>query len=347
MSAAPGECWLHVRMRHHCEENRVCVFAFRSMAFFQRHLLIARNPGACFQCGNPIPPSLSTRRLNPVENVTSLDSYVLVCAQVSSRVTSVKLSCRNTAPADGPRVIAFKLMVVWMCLGRSVYEDWGFWMHVFMTNGSAIEIPCSTLSIWYDGKRFHANLHTLHLRQNILSLDIISTTKEKSERVNEIEREPEAWGAVRFKFVRITSSYLLSVGPWCDGLICSALPVVTVYVLRETVQIERQWAVQHFTPQPEHGYLIWKQTHTHSPFFWLRPAQHIVSITLLLWPLSRAVSSDCRQIEPLHPLPHWHAHIPPFIHICCSFYSFFTFSHLTKASDYRNRQKILQKYGIQ
>ncbi len=157
------------------------------------------------------------------------------------------------------------------------------------------------------------------------------------------------WGAVRFKFVRITSSYLLSVGPWCDGLICSALPVVTVYVrvLRETVQIERQWAVQHFTPQPEHGYLIWKQTHTHSPFFWLRPAQHIVSITLLLWPLSRAVSSDCRQIEPLHPLPHWHAHIPLFIHICCSFYSFLTFSHLTKASDYRNRQKILQKYGIQ
>ncbi len=83
------------------------------------------------------------------------NSYVLVCAQVSSRVTSVKLSCRNTAPADGPRVIAFKLMVVWMCLGRSVYEDWGFWMHVFMTNGPAIEIPCSTLSIWYDGKRFH------------------------------------------------------------------------------------------------------------------------------------------------------------------------------------------------
>lgn len=199
-------------------------------------------------------------------------------------------------------------------LGRSVYEDWGFWMHVIMTNGPAIEIPCFTLSIyWYGGKRFHTNLLTLHLR-HILSLDIISTTKEKSERVNEIEREPEAWGAVRFKFVRITSSHLLSVRPWCDGLICLALPVVTVYVrvLRETVQIERQWAVQHFTPQPERGYLIWKQTHTHSPFFWLGPAQHIVSITLLLWPLSRAVSSDCRQIEPLHPLPHWHAHIPLF-----------------------------------
>ncbi len=104
---------------------------------------------------------------------------------------------------------------------------------------------------------------------NILSLDIISSTKEKSERVNEIEREPEAWGAVRFKFVRITSSHLLSVRPWCDGLICLALPVVTVYVrvLRETVQIEKQWAVQHFTPQPERGYLIWKQTHTHTALF--------------------------------------------------------------------------------
>lgn len=54
-------------------------------------------------------------------------------------------------------------------------------------------------------------------------------------------------------------------------------------------------------------------TYTHTALFcWLGPAQHIVSITLLLWPLSRAVSSDCRQIEPLHPLPHGHAHIPLF-----------------------------------
>lgn len=181
-----------------------------------------------------------------------------------------------------------------------------------MTNGPAAEIPCSTLSIyWYEGKRFHANLHTLHLRQIYwvsISYQPLKRSWEKWMRWRETLRH----GVQSDLFVRITSSHLLSVRPWCDGLICLALPVVTVYacVLRETVQIERQWAVQHFTPQPERGYLIWK--HTHSPFFWLELAQHIVSITLLLWPLSRAVSSHCRQIEPLHPLPQWHAHIPLF-----------------------------------
>ncbi len=103
--------------------------------------------------------------------------------------------------------------------------------------------------------------------------------------MNEIEREPEAWGAVRFKFVRITSSYLLSVGPWCDGLICSALPVVTVYVrvLRETVQIERQWAVQHFTPQP--AWLSHLEANTHTQSFFLAEAcstyclYHIIALT--------------------------------------------------------------------
>lgn len=65
-----GKCWPCV-----CASTCMCV----SMAFFQRHLLIARNPGACFQWGNPIPPSLSTRRLNLVEIVTSLDSSKYWC----------------------------------------------------------------------------------------------------------------------------------------------------------------------------------------------------------------------------------------------------------------------------